>query len=247
MFVDVDKQKHQWHFKDIERMVKAGIMVGDGTNFRPDAPITRAEVASVAARIMFRAGCIDYLLPDILPAVFTLYRGSGGLGTGFYISADGYLVTAKHVVEGETNFTTIDDEAQNMSAKVVAVSSNHDLALLKVNPSKPTKFLKIATEPLYHGKYVAAIGSPKGYLDSVTTGVVSSPSRPQNPISDITDIFQTDAAINPGNSGGPVIDGNGYVVGVAVWKFSDVSIDNMAFCVKFEVLREFLKTQGLTV
>lgn len=247
MFADVNPQKHSVHIKDIERMAKAGIMVGDGTNFRPNDPITRAEMASVAARILFRAGCIDYLLPDILPAVFTLYRNDGGLGTGFYVTPDGYLVTAKHVVEGATSFTTIDDNTQNMSAKLVAVSPNHDLALLKVNPPKPVKFLQIATEPIYHGKHVAVVGSPKGYLDSVTTGVISSPSRPQSPISDIADIFQTDAAINPGNSGGPVIDGNGYVVGVAVWKFSDVSIDNMAFCVKFEVLREFLKSQGLTV
>jgi len=91
------------------------------------------------------------------------------------------------------------------------------------------------------------VGSPKGYLDSVTQGVVSYPKRPAVPGSDDITTVQVDAAINPGNSGGPVIDGNGEVVGVAVWKFSDASIDNMAFCVRYDVLRDFCRSNGVSV
>jgi len=59
--------------------------------------------------------------------------------------------------------------------------------------------------------------------------------------------FQTDAAINPGNSGGPVVDGNGELVGIAVWKMAEVVIDNMAFCVRNDAVREFCALNGVII
>ena len=244
MFKDV--QTDRWSYKDIEKMFLSGIMAGDPDgNFRPDDNITREEVAAVMARLTFRLCLIDWVLPKILPAVFTVYRDDGGLGTGFYVSDQGHFITAKHVVEGAKCFTAIDDGQTNKSAKLIAVDPTHDLALLTINGTPPA-FLKIAENPtFYHGKHIAVVGSPKGYIDSVTQGVVSHPKRPIFPGKDLPGTFQTDAAINPGNSGGPVVDGNGDVLGVAVWKFAATDVDNMAFCVRYDMLRQFLTVNGV--
>jgi len=245
-FTDVDPDR--WSAKDITRLVDAGLMSGypDGT-FKPEQGITREEYASGISRLTFQM-CLLYkgLIDKILPAVFLIYRNDGGLGTGFYITADGYIITAKHVVTGATSFTAIDNDQDNRPLTLIAVSDTHDLALLKSDYAVPA-YLTIAKDNPYQGKHIAVIGCPKGYIDSVTQGVVSYPQRPEEPFSDLHQAFQTDAAINPGNSGGPAVDGNGEAVGVAVWKLSDVSVDNMAFCVRNDAVREFLAVNGVTV
>lgn len=242
-----DVLKDRWSYADIERLVNAGLMSGyPGGTFKPEQAVTREELASVVSRLTFRMCLLDGIIQGLLPAVFTLYRNDGGIGTGWYISPDGYIITAKHVVSGATSYTAIDDNQVNRQLKLIAVSSNHDLALLKSDYAVPA-WLKIAKEQPYSGKHIAVIGSPKGYIDSVTQGVVSNPQRPEEPFSSLVKAFQTDAAINPGNSGGPAVDGNGEAVGVAVWKLSDVSVDNMAFCVRCDAIREFCAANKLTI
>lgn len=247
MFKDVSPER--WSAKDIKRVANAGLIAGypDAT-FRPEQGITREEVAAIISRLTFRMCLLDGIIQGVLPCVFTLYRSDGGYGTGFYIAPDGHLITAKHVVEGCNSFTTIDNNQDNRSAKLVAVSPRHDLALLKVDADTPNYLcLPNRDDAIYSGKHIAVVGSPKGYLDSVTQGVISYPKRPAIPGSEDLAVFQTDAAINPGNSGGPAIDGNGEVVGVAVWKHADVVIDNMAFCVRYDVLRQFCLSNGVPV
>lgn len=239
MFPDV---KGRWSEKDVVRMAEAGFMVGypDGT-FKPVQGVTREELASVLARLTFRMCLIDYVLPKILPAVFAVVRGDGGLGTGFYVSPSGHILTAAHVVEGANSFTVVDNGQENKTAVLVKASSIHDIALLKLTDGAPPAWLKVAENPtFYHGKHVAVIGCPKGYIDTVTQGVISHPERPSWP-NDIVGVFQTDAPINKGNSGGPVVDGNADVIGIAVWKYAEAGVDNMAFCVRHDVIREFLK------
>jgi S1-C subfamily serine protease len=245
-FTDVDPDR--WSAKDISRLVDVGLMSGypDGT-FQPAQGVTREELASVVSRLTFQMCLLSRdLIGKILPAVFMLYRNDGGLGTGWYITADGYLITAKHVVTGATSFTAIDNDQDNRPLQLIAVSDTHDLALLKSDYAIPA-FLPVAKELPYHGKHIAVIGCPKGYIDSVTQGVVSYPQRPEEPFSELHQAFQTDTAINPGNSGGPAVDGNGEAVGVAVWKLSDVSVDNMAFCVRNDAVREFCAENGVVV
>ena len=245
-FTDVDPDR--WSAKDISRLVDVGLMSGypDGT-FQPAQGVTREELASVVSRLTFQMCLLSRdLIGKILPAVFMLYRNDGGLGTGWYITADGYLITAKHVVTGAASFTAIDNDTGNYPLKLIAVSDTHDLALLKSDYAVPA-FLPIAKDNPYHGKHIAVIGCPKGYIDSITQGVVSYPQRPEEPFSDLHQAFQTDAAINPGNSGGPAVDGNGEAVGVAVWKLSEVSVDNMAFCVRNDAIREFCAANGVVV
>ncbi|MCL6479066.1 MAG: trypsin-like peptidase domain-containing protein [Peptococcaceae bacterium] len=243
MFSDI---KGRWSEKDIVRMAEAGFLLGypDGT-FKPAQNVTREELAAVIARLTFRLCLIDYVLPKILPAVFAIYRSDSGLGTGFYVSPEGHVLTAKHVVENCSSFTAIDNDQPNIQLRLVDVEDDHDIALM-IADKKPPAYLKISPpQSFYHGKHIAVIGSPKGYIDSVSQGVISYPNRETFPMSGITGTFQTDAAINPGNSGGPVVDGNGDVLGIAVWKYVGADVDNMAFCVKWDVFQGFLAKNGV--
>jgi len=245
-FADVSPDR--WSAKDIDRLANAGIMSGypDGT-FAPERPVTREELAAVVSRLTFKMCLLDGVIEKVLPAVFLVYRNDGGLGTGFYINADGYIITAKHVVAGATGFTAIDNDQENMSIRLVAVSPNHDIALLKADYTPPA-YLKVSANLPYYGKHIAVVGAPKGYIDTVTQGVVSEPHTLEEPLtSDLVQAFMTDAAINPGNSGGPAIDGNGECVGIAVWKFAEVVVDNMAVCVRSDAIREFCAQNGVII
>ena len=245
MFSDISSNR--WSYKSIEIMQQSGMMSGfeDGT-FKPEEPVSREQMASIMARVLFRFCLIDWVLPKILPAVFSVVRNDGGYGTGFYVTPDGYAVTAKHVINGAYNFTAVDDGQANKPIELIALLDLHDLALLKVDSEAPS-YLKISQESsLYHGKHIAVIGSPRGYIDSISQGVISHPSRPSYDTQRI-DVFQMDAAINPGNSGGPIVDGNADVVGVAVFKHTGVDIDNLGFAVRYDLVRDFLKENGVMV
>jgi serine protease Do len=149
------------------------------------------------------------------------------IGSGVILDPQGYIVTNAHVVEradrihvvlpspaGDSAFdTTPEGKAQILAAKVVGVDRQTDLAVLKVEASDlPTLPLGI-NRPTRPGELVFAIGSPGGLQNSITMGVVSSVWRQPDPDSPMVYV-QTDAPINPGNSGGPLVDLDGYVVGL---------------------------------
>jgi serine protease Do len=149
------------------------------------------------------------------------------IGSGVILDSQGYIVTNAHVVEradrirvvlpspaGNSAFdTTPEGKAQILAAKVVGVDRQTDLAVLKVEASDlPTLPLGI-NRPTRPGELVFAIGSPGGLQNSITMGVVSSVWRQPDPDSPMVYV-QTDAPINPGNSGGPLVDLDGYVVGL---------------------------------
>lgn len=244
MFSDVPASK--WYYKPIMSLVAAGLMKGypDGT-FRPDEYIKRGEYAAGLEALRFRLCLIAHLLPKILPAVFTLVRDDGGYGTGFYISPDGHAVTAKHVLEGAKIFTAVNSGDVNKSLSVISISSDLDAAILKTAETPPAWLKFAAYRDAEQGQHVGVIGSPSGREDSYTQGVISFEDRQTNPIIEIQDVFQTDAAINGGNSGGPVIDGNGDVIGVVNWKLSGK--DNMGFCSQGGLLQDFIKKAGIKI
>lgn len=134
-----------------------------------------------------------------------------GVGSGFIISQDGYILTNNHVVSGSSDiFVTLTDGKEH-KAKVVGMDSRTDLALLKVD-AKDLKPLPIGeSRSLRKGQWVLAIGSPFGLESTVTAGIVSAINRETG---DYLPFIQTDVAVNPGNSGGPLIDLSGRVVGV---------------------------------
>jgi len=146
-----------------------------------------------------------------------------GGGSGFIVSADGYIVTSNHVVsDKEAEYTAILEPKKIYSAKVICRDPINDLAILKISV-KNLPFLELGESGnLQLGQSVVAVGNALGeFHDTVSTGVVSGLSRHITAFSGLTrqaeslrGLIQTDAAINPGNSGGPLIDIAGQVIGV---------------------------------
>ncbi|MDB5592962.1 Do family serine endopeptidase [Enterovirga sp.] len=134
-------------------------------------------------------------------------------GSGFFVSADGYVVTNNHVVErGQTVQVTTDD-GRTLDAKVIGTDPKSDLALLKVEQAGTYPFVKLAQTPPRVGDWVVAIGNPFGLGGTVTSGIVSARGRDIG-AGPYDDFLQIDAPINRGNSGGPTFNLKGEVVGV---------------------------------
>ncbi|MBH5328739.1 DegQ family serine endoprotease [Eikenella sp. S3360] len=134
-------------------------------------------------------------------------------GSGFLISADGYILTNTHVLSGMNNIKVVLNNRREYTARLVGSDTQTDIALLKIDAQNlPT--VKIGNpKELRVGEWVAAIGAPFGFDNSVTSGIVSAKGR-SLPNENYTPFIQTDVAINPGNSGGPLFNLRGQVVGV---------------------------------
>src|SRR3954470_11559583 len=139
------------------------------------------------------------------------------LGSGFVWSSDGIIVTNNHVVEGASRISVVLSDGTQMSAKLIGVDPDSDLAVLRVDSNKLTPAPIGTSSDLMIGETVVAVGNPFGLSGSVTTGVVSAlgrsvPSKEEGRT--FTDFIQTDASINPGNSGGPLLNIEGKVIGI---------------------------------
>jgi serine protease Do len=136
-----------------------------------------------------------------------------GLGSGFIISQDGYILTNAHVVEGATEVTVKLTDRREFKAKIVGADTRSDIATLKIEASGLPTVTIGDPEKVKVGDWVAAIGSPFGFENSVTAGIVSAKSRAL-PDSTYVPFIQTDVAVNPGNSGGPLFNLQGEVIGI---------------------------------
>ncbi len=137
-----------------------------------------------------------------------------GLGTGFIVTDDGYIVTNNHVVAGADEVTITLSDKRQFSATVVGTDKPTDLAVLKIEADNLHPATWGKSSALEVGDWVLAIGSPFGLEQTVTAGIVSATGRANVGISEYEDFIQTDAAINPGNSGGPLVNLRGEIVGV---------------------------------
>lgn len=135
------------------------------------------------------------------------------LGSGFFISPDGYAVTNDHVIQHGVSFKIATEDGTTYTAKVVGADLRTDLALLKVDGGNDFPYVKLADHEPRVGDWVIAVGNPYGLGDTVTAGIVSARGRHIDADS-YDDFIQIDAPINRGNSGGPSFDLDGNVVGV---------------------------------
>ncbi|MEP7299196.1 MAG: Do family serine endopeptidase [Burkholderiales bacterium] len=134
-----------------------------------------------------------------------------GVGSGFILSADGYVMTNAHVVDGADEvFVTLTD-SRELKAKIIGADKRSDVALVKIEATGLPVVRIGDVNRLKVGEWVIAIGSPFGLESTVTAGIVSAKSRDTG---DLVKLIQTDVAINPGNSGGPLINMRGEVVGI---------------------------------
>lgn len=172
-------------------------------------------------------------------------RTPGGLGSGFFLNEDGFLITNFHVTEGETQISVEVYHQRNgqlerhtyKQVKIVALNKFADLALLKIEDKDAPKFVRTIlgdSDALAVGETVFAIGSPLGLERTVTEGIMSTTTRQMG-----GDLYlQTTAQINPGNSGGPLFNLRGEVVGVTNMKVS--SGEGLGFAIPVERLKHFL-------
>ena len=138
---------------------------------------------------------------------------SRSLGSGFIISADGFILTNAHVVEGADDITVRLTDKREFRAKVVGADRRTDIALLKIEATGLPRVALGDPNKLRVGEWVVAIGSPFGFDNSVTAGIVSAKGRAL-PQENFVPFIQTDVAINPGNSGGPLFNLRGEVIGI---------------------------------
>ncbi|MEE9493453.1 MAG: DegQ family serine endoprotease [Gammaproteobacteria bacterium] len=140
-------------------------------------------------------------------------REATSLGSGFIISADGYVITNNHVVKDADEIMVRLTDRRELKAKVIGTDPRSDIALLKIEADHLPVAEIGQSEKLEVGEWVLAIGSPFGFERSATAGIVSAKGRAL-PKENYVPFIQTDVAINPGNSGGPLFDLEGKVVGV---------------------------------
>lgn len=172
-----------------------------------------------------------------------------GLGSGFIINEDGYILTNYHVISGSTDVKVLLSNGNEASAKVVNYDSSMDIAMLKLEDG--TEIPGVAelgdSDALYPGQDVIAIGTPlsKEFAQTLTKGVVSAVGRQVGSESGNTlEVIQTDAAINSGNSGGPLVNTKGQVIGINSMKLgnsgstSNASIEGMGFSIPINVAKE---------
>lgn len=174
------------------------------------------------------------------------------IGSGFIVSADGLIITNKHVVSSEGAYKVITNDEKEYEVEKISRDPSNDIAVLKIGASglKPVELGDSSN--LKVGQFVIAIGTALGeFRHTVTTGVISGLGRGitagsyyEGYVEKLDDVIQTDAAINPGNSGGPLLNSSGQVVGISVAVASGAQ--NIGFAIPVNVVKtaldEFNKT-----
>lgn len=155
-----------------------------------------------------------------VPPVARMFGASGerrGLGSGFIVSDDGFILTNNHVVAEATEISVEASDGRIYPAKLIGADPSTDVAVIKIeaDPEVPFPAASLgSSEGVRVGQWVLAIGSPFGLSQTVTAGIISAKGRVSVGILDFEDFLQTDAPINMGNSGGPLVDLHGQVIGI---------------------------------
>jgi len=164
-----------------------------------------------------------------------------GLGSGVIVSADGYILTNNHVVEGADEIDVTLNDSRHARGKVIGTDPDTDLAVLKIELDKLPAIVLGNSDALQVGDQVLAIGNPFGVGQTVTSGIVSALGRNQLGINTFENFIQTDAAINPGNSGGALVDVNGNLEGIntAIYSRSGGSM-GIGFAIPVSIAKQVL-------
>jgi len=215
-------------------------------------PLTSAPVVGLESRSgIYQTASTPPPLKDVGSLVNLLgesvvqVRTPGGLGSGFIINPDGFLITNFHVIEGETQISVEVYHSNNgqlerkayKDVKIIAINKFADMALLKIDDSDAPKFARVLlgdADNLAVGEQVFAIGSPLGLERTVTQGILSTKTREMQ-----GELYlQTTAQINPGNSGGPLFNMRGEVVGITNMKITFG--EGLGFAIPIGMVKYFL-------
>lgn len=181
--------------------------------------------------------------------IFGMPATTTGSGSGIILSADGYIVTNNHVIEGASEITVLLSDGTELPAKLIGSDARTDLAVLKMEGNNfPYATLGNSSE-LQVGELAVAIGNPLGneLAGSVTGGYISALNRSITVDDQKFNLIQTDAAINPGNSGGALVNNYGEVIGINSVKMSASGVEGIGFAIPIDEAKpiiEDLKTDG---
>jgi serine protease Do len=227
----------------ITSVTKSGTAAVPPVAAAPATPAPTGQFYSAATKTS-AARDVSSLVKQIGEAVVQV-RTPGGLGSGFFLNEDGYLITNFHVIEGETEISVEVYQQKNgqldretyKQVKIIAINKFHDLALLHVEDKNAPKFKAVTlgnADALSVGDGVFAIGSPLGLERTVTQGILSTKTRQIE-----GELYlQTSTQINPGNSGGPLFNLAGEVVGVTNMKIT--LGEGLGFAIPVELVKSFL-------
>jgi len=158
-----------------------------------------------------------------------------GLGSGFIVSRDGIVLTNAHVVDGASDVTVKLSDRREFKAKVLGVDKQTDIAVLRIDANNLPTVKLGNSDSVRVGQWVLAIGSPYGFENTVTAGIISATSRAL-PDGTYVPFLQTDAAVNPGNSGGPLFNMNGEVIGINSQIYSQTGgYQGLSFAIPIDV------------
>jgi len=161
-----------------------------------------------------------------------------GAGSGVIISADGYIVTNNHVIEGSRKITVRLSSGQDYEAALIGRDSKTDIAVLKINATQLQPAVYGDSDKLVVGELAVAIGNPLGELGgTVTEGIISALSRNIDIDNHMMNLLQTSAAVNPGNSGGGLFNGRGELIGVVNAKSSGSDIEGIGFAIPANLVK----------
>ena len=193
-----------------------------------------------AVVIVSVSGVIDY--SGIIP------QETEGIGSGFIINEEGYILTNYHVIEGAQEVSVTLSDGTEAKAKVVNYDENQDVAMIKIsdeNIQVPAVVELGDSDALKAGEEVIAIGTPlsKEFSQTVTSGIISATSRSVQTSSGVTlNLLQTDAAINPGNSGGPLVNTKGEVIGINTMKISSDEVEGIGFAIPINEIKDRIES-----
>ena len=169
--------------------------------------------------------------------------GQQGMGSGVIVSADGYILTNNHVVEGADEISVVLYNDKKFEAELVGNDPKSDLAVVKIKSADLVPARLGDSDKLKVGKWVVAVGNPFNLDQTITAGIVSAKGRSNVGITDYEDFIQTDAAINPGNSGGPLVNLYGEVIGINTAIFSrSGGYMGIGFAIPINMAREIMNS-----
>lgn len=193
------------------------------TQTQPDGNFTQLDTSSIDSVVAKVSPSVVSIISTVkTTSIFGSYNGQAS-GTGIIVSADGYILTNKHVVEGARELTVVTDSGDTYEdIDIVGEDPLNDIAYIKINGVSDLTPAEIGdSKTVSIGQAVIAIGNALGqYQNTVTSGIISGRARNieaedgSGTVESLSDLFQTDAAINPGNSGGPLVNAAGQVIGI---------------------------------
>jgi serine protease Do len=182
-------------------------------------------------QIVERRHPMDELFEEFFgrPSPFSYRERVTNLGSGVIIRPDGYILTNVHVIAGASQISVKLSDGEAYQARAVSVSPRKDLAIIKIDAGRDLPAARLGdADKVRVGSWAIAVGSPFGFSETVTVGVISAKGRVlTGQRGESRDLLQTDASINPGNSGGPLLNLRGEVIGINQAIFSPARVGNI--------------------